>query len=69
MWRTGAFLFTACTIATLIATEVARSIIHRRRERRDGIGGTQDVAMIGVGVAGLCAIAAFVCLVMLATRH
>jgi hypothetical protein len=64
MWRTGAFLFTACTIATLIATEVARSVIHRRRERRDGIGGTQDVAMIGVGVAGLCAAGALVCLAM-----
>lgn len=64
MWRTGAFLFTALTIAALVATEVARSLIHRRRERRDGLGGTQDVAMIGVGVAGLCAVAAIVCLVM-----
>ena len=64
MWRTGAFLFTACTIATLIATEVARSLIHRRRERRDGIGGTQDVAMIGVGVAGLCAAGAIGCLAL-----
>ena len=64
MWRTGAFLFTACTIATLIATEVARSLIHRRRERRDGMGGTQDVAMIGVGVAVVFAAASVVCFVM-----
>jgi hypothetical protein len=64
MWRTGALLFTACTITALIATEVARSLIHRRREHRDGIGGTQDIAMIGVGVAGLCAVGAIVCLVM-----
>lgn len=64
MWRIGAFLFTACTIATLIATEVARSLIHRRRERRDGIGGTQDVAMIGVGISAIFALASIVCLVM-----
>ena len=64
MWRTGAFLFTACTIATLIATEIARSLIHRRRERGDGIDGTQDIAMMGVGVAGLFAVGAIVCLAM-----
>ena len=64
MWRTGAFLFTACTIATLIATEVARSLIHRHRERRDGIGGTQDVAMIGVGISAIFALASIACVIV-----
>jgi hypothetical protein len=69
MWEAGAVFFTSCTIVTLVAIGLIRSIIHRRRERRDGIGGTQDVAMIGVGIAALFALASVVCLVMVASVH
>ena len=39
-------------------TEVLRSIVHRRRERVHGIGGTQDIAMAGVIVFALLTAAA-----------
>jgi hypothetical protein len=38
------------TIAAVICpfvTEIARSIIDARRRKRDGLGGTQDVALVG----------------------
>ena len=64
MWEAATILFTSLTIVTLVGIELARSIVHRRRERRDGIGGTQDVAMAGVALALLFAVIGFACLLM-----
>lgn len=64
MWEAATIIFTSLTVVTLVAIEPARSIVHRRRERRDGVGGTQDVAMIGVGIASIFALVGIVSLVI-----
>jgi hypothetical protein len=35
-----------------------RAVIHRRRKRRDGLGGTQDIAMWGALAMGACLLGA-----------
>ena len=57
MWKAATVFFALALIATLIGIEVVRSIVHARRERRTGIGGTQDIAMWGtmIGLALLVA--------------
>ena len=53
----------ACVFAAIIVqvgAEFLGSIVHRRRERRDGIGGTQDIAMYSVGLSILLLFAALV---------
>jgi hypothetical protein len=54
VWRVATHVCVGLAILSPIVTEVVRSIVHRRRERRDGLGGTQDVALWGtaVGLAG-----------------
>jgi hypothetical protein len=47
-----AVLVVAIALTAICATypvwiEVLRRIVHNRRERREGIGGTQDIAMWG----------------------
>jgi len=55
---TVALVFMA--ILEMIAVEVLRSIIHRRRERQEGLGGTQDIAMWGTLIGWLTIIAALI---------
>ena len=61
MWGTAATVFLAAGVATLIGTEVVRSLVHRRRERVHGIGGTQDIALWGTLIALGCYIATITC--------
>jgi len=51
---------TVSACAALVCTEVVRSVVHRHRERVQGIGGTQDIAMWGTIIAWLLLIAAMV---------
>jgi len=44
----------------LIGLEAVRSIVDRRRRKRAGIGGTQDIAIWGVSIGGLLIISAFI---------
>lgn len=46
--------FIIAAAVSMIATEILRSIIHRCRERQHGIGGTQDIAMIGTLIGVIC---------------
>jgi hypothetical protein len=45
MWLTILAYALGGFVAAEIGTEILRSIVHRRREQRSGIGGSQDVAM------------------------
>lgn len=45
-----------------IAVHVLRGFVHERRERRYGLGGTQDIAMWGTLVMFLWLVATFTCL-------
>ena len=56
-----AFILAAAGVAVVIGTEILRSIIHRRRERRDGFGGTQDIAMWGTFISLACFLGAGLC--------
>jgi hypothetical protein len=47
MWRIAHYASWAGVIVSYLIMEVARSVVHRRRERRDGLGGTQDIFMWG----------------------
>ena len=47
MWETLTTVFALAALATPIVIEVVRSVVHRRRAQRDGLGGTQDIAMSG----------------------
>lgn len=61
MLSKAAFVFAVLGIAVMIGTEFSRGIVHRRRERRHGIGGTQDIAMWGTFIGLACFIAAGIC--------
>ena len=47
---TAAMFLAIAAVATLAGTEVVRSALHRRRNRR-GLAGPQDVALVGAAVS------------------
>ncbi|MEW4490936.1 hypothetical protein AB1L42_22840 [Thalassoglobus sp. JC818] len=55
-------VFTA--VGAMMMTEVLRSIIHARRKSKDGLGGTQDIAMWGTIISIALLIAAAVSVIM-----
>lgn len=61
MWKVAAVTLFFMAFTTLIVTEVLRSVVHGIRQRRDGYGGTQDIAMWGTFVAWFFLIAAIAC--------
>ena len=61
MWKTVTVLFVAMGIFSIVATEVLRSIVDRRRRERDGFGGTQDIAICGMVIGWLCIVGAVIC--------
>jgi hypothetical protein len=56
-------------IAVMFGTEILRSVVHRRREQRDGLGGTQDIAMWGTFIGLACFVGAGVCAVIAKLKH
>ena len=61
MWETLTTVFALAALATPIVIEVVRSIVHRRRAQRDGLGGTQDIALWGSLVGFLLVAVTIVC--------
>ena len=61
MWRNAAAVLVVAAILEQIAVEVLRSIIHRKRKRRDGMGGTQDIAMWGMFLGWALIVGALIC--------
>ena len=61
MWKTATFLSIAGTVIAVFGTESVRSFVHRHRERSQGIGGTQDIAMIGTIIGWLFIFATIGC--------
>ena len=57
----ASLILIAMGVATMIGTEIVRSVVHRRRERRDGLGGTQDIAMWGTFIGLACFVGAGIC--------
>jgi hypothetical protein len=53
MWRTINFISIVAFFVVMIAIEVVRSVVHRYRKKRYGIGRTQDIAMWGTLLACL----------------
>lgn len=61
MWKNSTIFFVFLGILSLIITEILRSVVDRKRLERDGLGGTQDIAIGGMIVGWLFAIAAIIC--------
>lgn len=61
MTNKPALILVALGIAVKIGREILRSVVHRRRERYYGLGGTQDIAMWGAFIGAACFIAAGIC--------
>jgi ascorbate-specific PTS system EIIC-type component UlaA len=61
MWKTATVLCVAVGILSLLVTEIVRSIVDRRRRERDGLGGTQDIAICGMVIGWLCILGAIIC--------
>jgi hypothetical protein len=61
MWKSVAFMLVLAAILTMISSEILRSVIHSKRKSKDGLGGTQDIAMLGTIICGVLLIAALVC--------
>jgi hypothetical protein len=57
----ASLILIAMGVATMIGTEIVRSVVHRRRERRNGFGGTQDIAMWGTFIGLACFVGACIC--------
>lgn len=53
-------VFLAGVIVSYLVTEVLRAVIHRCRKRRNGLGGTQDIAMWGTMAIFTCLLAAVI---------
>ncbi len=62
-------ILTALGIAVILGMEILRPIVHRRRERTQGIGGTQDIAMWGTFLALAFFIGAGICLLLWKLKH
>ena len=50
--------FVVAAVLALVVTEILRSVVHARRKRADGLGGTQDIAMWGTLICAAFLIAA-----------
>lgn len=61
MWKGLSLGLILTAIVCMVATEVIRSLLHRRRTSQDGLGGTQDIAMVGTLVGGALLLAAGIC--------
>ena len=56
-----ALVLTIGAIASPFATNVVRGIVDARRVRREGLGGTQDIVMWGIGINLMLLIGAAAC--------
>jgi hypothetical protein len=61
MWMVAAIVLSVAFVACPIPIEVVRRIMHARRERQRGLGGTQDVAVCGTLIMLGCGILAAIC--------
>ncbi len=60
-WGAATVFFVIAAVAAVIGLDVVRSIVDRRRVERDGIGGTQDIAIRGVLIGWVLIFCALVC--------
>ena len=64
MIRVAGAICGLCAVAALVTTEILREALNRRRVREHGIGGTQDIAIIGVLIATAFLLGALTCFVV-----
>lgn len=61
IWHLLATVFAVAAILVMVATEMLRSVVHAKRRSKDGLGGTQDIAMWGTFLCLLLAVASITC--------
>lgn len=64
MWLVAMYLSAGLMLLTWVGTELLRSHVHRRRVERDGLGGTQDIAIGGMALMFVFEVATAVALIM-----
>lgn len=64
MWKTGTLLFAWLTIVSIFGIDIVRSIVHRRRTRREDMVSTQDIVIRGLLIALVFFLATIICGVM-----
>ena len=47
MWKTATLISVAGIVVAVIGTELARAAVDKHRTKTQGMGGTQDIALIG----------------------
>jgi len=60
-WKIGMHIFIVAAIISIPLMEITRSIVHRQREKRLEIAGTQDIVLWGISLFALFLICAIVC--------
>ena len=61
MWKTATIFFAASAVLSMVLTEVLRSVVHARRKSKDGLGGTQDIAMWGTFIGCVLLLGSAIC--------
>jgi hypothetical protein len=64
-----AIILTTLGIVVIFGMEILRSVVHRRREQTQGIGGTQDIAMWGTFLSLAFFISAGICGLLWIFKH
>lgn len=59
-WGAITVFFVVAAGVDMIGLEIVRSIVDRRQKERDGLGGTQDIAIWGVLIGYVFIVAAFI---------
>ena len=60
-WGIATVAFIVAAGVALVVTEIIRSIVDRKRKEKNGVGGTQDIAIWGVLIGYLLMLGALVC--------
>ncbi|MEC5125158.1 hypothetical protein VSU19_00225 [Verrucomicrobiales bacterium BCK34] len=58
MWKTATLMSAAGVVVAIIGTEFLRAAVDKHRTRTQGMGGTQDILLIGMIVGWSCFFAA-----------
>ena len=60
-WGAATVVFVIAEILEQIIVEFVRSMVDRRRRDRDGVGGTQDIAICRMLIGWLLVVGALLC--------
>jgi hypothetical protein len=60
MWKIATIFFITSLIISQVGIEILRSIIHKKREKKNGWASTQDIALYGIIIGSICILGALI---------